>query len=309
MKIAITGGTGFIGTGLVDFLLKKGHSVTVLSRNVSRASAEFGSSVRALKWSTGNLPTLAVELDGTDAIINLAGENIGSSLWTGDKKKKILESRVSAGELVSDVVESMTKKPKVVIQASAVGYYGDRDDERLDENSLAGQGFLAEVARRWEDSTKKVEEFGVRRALVRTGVVLSSKGGALPKIALPYRFFAGTVLGSGRQWLPWIHYSDELEAIHFLLTTDSASGVFNLVSPSPAKMKDVCLAIGKALHRPTIMKVPDFALKLLLGQMGKETILPSQLVVPERLVSHGFAFKHPELPEAVAEIINEGAGR
>ncbi len=309
MKIALTGATGFIGKGLVDYLQEKGHSVTVLSRNVSKASSIFGSKVRVLRWASDNLASLALELDGTDGMINLAGENIGSSLWTEDKRRRILESRLSAGELVTDVIESMSRKPKVLIQASAVGYYGNRGEEMLNESSHGGDGFLVDVARQWEDSTGKVEKFGVRRAIIRTGVVFASDGGALPKIALPYRFFAGTVLGSGKQWLPWIHYSDELDAIHFLLTSDSASGVYNLVSPDPARMIDVCRAIGTVLGRPTIMKVPGFVLKLILGKMGEETILPSQRIAPERLVSAGFRFKHPRLAESIGNIFSEGAGK
>ncbi len=306
MKIAITGGTGLIGRGLTAFLLAKGHEVTVLSRDPSGAVRRSDPKARALRWAMDNRIELVRELGGVDIFVNLAGENIGSSLWTRSKRKRILESRLSAGILLTDIVTSLPRKPEVLVQASAVGIYGSRGEEILDETSSAGDGFLADVVRRWEDSTKDAETAGVRRIIIRTGVVLAPHGGAFPKLAIPYRLLFGMVLGSGKQWLPWIHYSDELEAIYFLMTQKSSSGVYNLVSPNPARMEEVCAAIGEALHRPGSLHIPGYLLRLGLGQMAEETILTSQRVKPSRLAEAGFGFKYAALKASIARIISEG---
>ncbi len=306
MKIGITGATGYIGKGLVHSLIEKGHTVIVLSRNVERGRSEFGDKVSVLRWDAGNIRELASELDGIDAMINLAGENIGSSLWTTNKRDRILQSRLSAGRLVMDVTASMSHKPRILVQASAVGFYGTRGEEILDEASPQGRGFLADVVSKWEDSTKGVESMGVRRVIIRTGVVFSSGGGALPKLAMPYKFLFGAVLGSGKQWLPWIHYLDEIEAIYFLLTNPASTGIYNLVSPYSARMKDVCGAIGAALGRPTLLKVPSIFLKLVMGKMAEETVLPSQRIVPSRLASSGFTFGHEDLKRSIRQLLSTG---
>ncbi len=306
MEIAITGATGFIGKGLVHSLLENGHKVVVLSRDIERARSEFGDSVSVLRWAADNIPGLASGLNGIDAIVNLAGENIGSSIWTKGKRARILESRLSAGKLLTDVIASMSRKPGLLIQASAVGYYGTREEEILDETSAAGTGFLSDVVERWENSTKGVESMGVRRVIIRTGVVFSSEGGALPKLAMPYKFLVGVVLGSGKQWLPWIHYSDEIEAINFLLTNPFSSGIYNLVSPNPARMEEVCKAISDTFRRPTLMKVPASMLKLAMGKMAEETILPSQHVIPSRLAAAGFAFRRAGLKTSISQLYSPG---
>lgn len=308
MRIAITGATGFIGRGLTNLLVGKGHYITVLSRDIGKVRKLFDDRVRSLRWAADNRGELARELDGTDAFINLSGENIGSSLWTKNKRKRILESRVSGGKLVTDVISALSGKPDLLIQASAVGFYGSRGEEILDENSTAGEGFLADVVRKWEDSTREVESLGVRRVIIRSGVVFGSGGGALPKLALPYTLFFGAVMGSGKQWVPWIHYSDELDAINFLLTEKFLTGIFNLVSPNPARMDDVSAAIGESLRRPTAMRIPEIFLKILMGTMASETILPSQRVIPSRLASAGFAFRHAGLKTSVKQIFS-GEGR
>jgi uncharacterized protein (TIGR01777 family) len=297
MKIAITGATGFIGKGLTNFLFNEGHSVIILSRDPVRSKSLFESNIQTLKWSAENKEGLLKGLDGCDAIVNLAGENIGSSLWTKGKRNRILESRVRAGRLVSEVVRLMKNPPQVLVQASAVGYYGTRGDEILTENSEHGKGFLPEVAVEWEKSTAAVEASGVRLVIVRSGVVLSGNGGAFPKLALPYKFHLGTMLGSGKQWLPWIHYDDEINAIYFLINNAASSGIYNLVAPVPARMEEVCKQLGR-----TLFKIPGGIVKLLFGKMGEETILTSQRVVPERLLKNGFEFRFPNIEDAVADI-------
>lgn len=297
MEIAVTGATGFIGKGLVDILLKEGHSVIVLSRNPDRARPLFKNKLEALMWSPENKDELIMALDGIDVIVNLAGNNIGSSLWTKAKREKIIESRVRAGRLVSELICSMKKPPQVLIQASAVGYYGTRGDETLTEDSERGSGFLSEVAMKWENSTVTTETSGVRCVVVRSGVVLSANGGALPKLALPYRLHVGMVLGSGEQWLPWIHYVDEISAIYFLMTNAESKGAYNLVAPFPSRMSEVCQHLG-----PTLLKLPSSFVKFSLGKMGEETILVSQRVIPRRLLKHGFQFKFENVEKAVADI-------
>jgi len=297
MKIAITGATGFIGQGLAEFLVQKNHNVVALSRNPSKAKVIFNDKIEVLEWSIRKKAELARELDGIDSIINLAGDNIGSSIWTKSKRKKILESRVQAGRLISELVQMMKCPPTVLIQASAVGYYGTRDKEILTERSEPGKGFLPEVAVEWEKSTAAVEASGVRWVIIRSGIVLSSIGGAFKRLALPYKLHIGTVLGSGEQWMPWIHYKDEINAIYFLITNPNANGIYNLAAPYAAQMKDICSSID-----PTLFKVPPFLLKLFLGNMAEETILASLRVVPERLLKEGFQFKFKDISEAVKDI-------
>ncbi len=300
MKVAITGATGFIGNGLTDLLLKQSHSVIALSRDPNRAKSMFGNKIPALRWSTANKEELSKKLDGLDALVNLAGENVGSTLWTKSKRKRIMGSRVDAGKLVNELVQSMNDPPKVLIQASAVGYYGTRAAEILTESSHRGKGFLPEVAAQWEKSTASVEASGVRCVIIRSGVVLSRNGGAFPRLAFPFRLHVGTMFGSGNQWLPWIHYEDEINAIYFLLTNPISSGIYNLVAPDPARMSEVCRQIG-----PTLFKIPQGLVKLSLGKMGEETILVSQRVLPERLLKEGFQFKFKNIEEAVADIYRE----
>ncbi|HUI30668.1 MAG TPA: TIGR01777 family oxidoreductase [Candidatus Acidoferrales bacterium] len=297
MKIAVTGATGFIGKGLIDFLIEENNRVIALSRNPGRARSLLGNRLEAIEWSFNNMNGLLKELDNSDAIVNLAGENIGSSIWTKNKRKKIKDSRVKGGQLISELIRLMKNPPQVLIQASAVGYYGTRGEEILTENSEGGSGFLPEVAREWEKSTAAVETSGVRCVIIRSGVVLSSGGGAFPKLASSYKYHTGTMLGSGRQWMPWIHYEDEINAIYFLIKNSASSGIYNLVAPVPARMTEVCKQIG-----PTLFRIPKSLVKLFLGKLAEETILVSQRVVPERLSKDGFQFKFKTVEEAVADI-------
>jgi len=299
MKIAITGATGFIGKGLIDFLRKEGDTVIALTRNIKRAESILGEKIQSLKWVHDNEGELLRDLDGTDAVVNLAGENIGSSLWTKSKRKKILESRVQSGVLITELVQLMKNPPKVLIQASAVGFYGDRGEETLTEHSDHGTGFLPEVALEWEKAIAAVETSGVRCAIIRSGVVLSSDGGAFPKLALPYKFHVGTTL-SGKQWTPWIHYEDEINAIYFLIKNESSNGIYNLTAPIPARMEDICKQIGQ-----TLVKIPQGIVKFLLGKMGEETILTSQRVIPERLLKDDFQFEFKNIEDAVEDILRK----
>lgn len=305
MKIAITGATGYIGTGLAHHLQKEGHEVTALSRYPEVANSKLGEKIRVLKWQSSSLSELAKQLEGTEAIVNLAGENIASGMWTQNKKKSILESRIKSGSQIAKVIELMRTTPHTVVQASAVGYYGSRGDEILTEDSPPGSGFLADVVKKWEESIINVSTYGVKTIFIRTGVVFSMTGGALPKIVLPFRFYAGTVLGNGSQYVPWIHYEDEIRAISFLLMNKHASGAFNLTAPNPVTMFDISKVVSSVLRRPILFKIPDSILKIFLGRMAQETILTSQKVIPKKLTSLGFEFQYPDIVVALQNLLED----
>ena len=230
MRIIITGGSGLIGTALTKSLLAVGHQVWILTRNPQAVRLAAGA--QAVGWdgrTTGGWGELVSQ---ADAIVNLAGESIGAGTWTALRKERILSSRVEAGQAVSAAIRQADPRPKVLIQASAVGYYGPHGDEPVTEGSAPGQGFLAEVCQEWEDSSRAVEEMGVRRAVIRTGIVLDPQEGALQRMLLPFKLFVGGPLGNGRQGLPWIHPADEIAGIRFLLENEKAHGVFNFAAPS-----------------------------------------------------------------------------
>ena len=304
-RIIITGATGFIGRALCRKLLEGGYEVVALSRNPKTGSESLPDQVKIVNWDARTAEGWADLADGAYAIINLAGENIGSGRWTERKKRRILESRLNAGGAVVDAVEKAGDKPKVVIQASGIGYYGDSGDEILEESSLPGSGFLSDVAGKWEPSTKKVESAGVRHVIIRTGVVLGADGGFLSRVILPFRLFVGGRLGSGHQWIPWIHLDDEVGAIVFLLEEEKLQGVFNLTAPHPLTSKDFFGLLGKVLRRPSWLPVPGFALRLLLGEMAKELILSGQRALPKRLLDSGYEFKYPDAESALRQVLTE----
>jgi uncharacterized protein (TIGR01777 family) len=302
-RIIITGATGFIGRALCKKVLEGGYEVVALSRNPKRGSESLPPQVKIVNWDARTAEGWADFADGAYAIINLAGENIGSGRWTRKKKRGILESRLNAGKAVVEAVEKAGYKPKVVIQASGIGYYGDSGDEILEESSLPGSGFLSDVAGKWEPSTKGVESAGVRHVIIRTGVVLGAEGGFLSRVILPFRLFVGGRLGSGHQWIPWIHIEDEVAAIVFLMEEKKLQGVFNLTAPNPLTSKEFFNLLGKAMRRPSWLPIPGFALRLFLGEMAKELILSGQRAMPKRLLEAGYEFVYPEAQLALREIL------
>ncbi len=303
LRVIITGGTGFIGRPLSNRLIEEGFDVVCLTRNVSAAKDRRKNGIRFVEWDGKTAEGWGEYAEGAAAIVNLAGESIGSGRWTEERRKRIFQSRMNAGKAVTDAVASAAQKPEAVIQASAIGIYGNRGEEILDESSGAGQGFLAEVAKNWEESTSKVEALGVRRVVIRSGLVLGSFGGALERLLLPYRFFAGGPMGTGKQWMSWIHIADEVGCILFFLKHKDLNGVFNLTSPQPVRNKFFSQELGRILGRPSWLPVPGFMLRLFLGRMADETILTSQRVMPVRLEKSGFAFAFPELSGALAGIL------
>ncbi|MGQ9632300.1 MAG: TIGR01777 family oxidoreductase [bacterium] len=303
MHTVIAGATGFIGRGLCRRLLEEGYGVIALSRDPDRGRKLLGNRVSVVGWDGRSAEGWASYADGARAIINLAGESIASGRWTQTKKRAILESRLDAGRAVVEAIKRSQKKPKVVIQASAIGYYGPRSDEMLDESSPPGMGFLAEVAQQWELSTKEAESWGVRHVIIRTGIVLGREGGVLPRLLLPFRLFVGGPLGSGRQWFSWIHLDDEVRAIRFLMEKEDLHGAFNLTAPEQLTMEDFCRVLGRAMNRPSWLSAPGFAMHLLLGEMAEEILLSGQRVVPKRLTEAGYKFLYPEVESALREIL------
>jgi uncharacterized protein len=242
-------------------------------------------------------------LDAGTAIVHLAGESIAAGRWTAEKKRRIRASRVESGAAVMAAIRKAKEKPRVLLQGSAVGYYGPCGDEVVTESHPPGHDFLAEVCAEWEASTAEAESLGVRRAELRTGVVLSGDGGALPKMALPFRLGAGGPLGGGRQWFPWIHLADEVGAIRFLLEREDARGPFNLTAPEPLTNRDFSRALGRALHRPSLAPAPGFALRLVLGEMA-DMLLHGQRAVPQRLLEMGYVFRYPEALAALRNLFD-----
>jgi uncharacterized protein (TIGR01777 family) len=298
MRILITGGTGLIGRTLAANMLAGGHEVIVLSRNPDKARLAAGVQVEAWDARTGR--DWASLITSDTAIVNLAGESIGEGRWTDQRKDAILSSRINAGKAITEAIQTAAVKPRVLIQSSAVGYYGPRGDEELTEHSTPGHDFQAEVCKAWEASTASIER--VRRAVIRSGVVLSLDGGALPRIVQPVRLFVGGSLGSGRQWFSWIHIKDEVKAIRFLIENETLDGVFNLSAPNPLTNSQFTRTLGRLLKRPTIMPVPRLALRLLFGEMAT-ILLDGQRVIPNHLLNQGFEFDFPDAEGALHDLL------
>jgi len=302
-RVVLLGATGFIGRELVRIFPADGFELVAVSRNPDRVRTLLGERVTPAGWDGRTAEGWKHHADGAWAVVNLAGESLSSGRWTKKKRESILGSRVAAGRAIVEAVKAARTKPRVIVQSSAVGYYGRRGDEVLDETSAPGRGFLSDVVRAWEASTGGVESLGVRRIVIRSGVVLGRDGGALPFMARPFRFFVGGPLAGGGQWFSWIHLEDEVRAILFLLQNEKARGVYNLVSPFPVRQRLLAKSIGHALRRPSFFPTPSFLLRLLFGEKAGETILADQRVLPARLDEEGFTFAFPEVGSALDDIL------
>lgn len=309
MRILITGGAGLIGRELTASLAADNHEVIVLTRDPAKVT-DLPKTARAEKWDARTAQGWGHLADGADAIVNLAGESIaGENLpailfkrWSASYKRVITESRLNVGRAVVEAIRAAQQKPKVLIQSSAVGYYGSRGDEELTEASGPGNDFTAEVCKTWEASTAEAETLGVRRVIIRTGVVFDTAGGVLPVVTLPFKFFAGGPLGNGQQWFPWIHMEDEVDAIRFLIEHPSASGAFNLCAPFPVRNAELSQLVGQMLGRPAFMPAPAFAMQLVLGEKAA-IVLCSQRQLPRRLQELGFQFKYPKAEAALKDLL------
>jgi len=305
-RILVTGATGFIGRSLCGELAGAGYEIAALSRRPAEAEKILGPEVKVVEWDAATAKGWSEFAEGALAIVNLAGENIGSGRWTEKKKQAILDSRLTAGRAVTEAIRAADQKPGVLIQASAVGYYGDRGDELLDEDSPSGSGFLADVTRQWEQSVSEVESLGVRLAIVRFGVVLGPNGGVMERLIPPFRFFLGGHPGSGEQWLAWVHIDDVIGVVQFILENTDCNGPFNVTVPEPIRSKDFYDALGKSMQRPAVFPMPAFALKLALGEMAKEVLLPSTKALPSKLLEAGYEFKFINSAAAFDDILKHG---
>lgn len=303
MKIVIIGATGFIGSRLFSFLDKEEYDLTVVTRDVEGAREQLGDHAEFCSWDGEHSEGLDKIFKDAWAVINLAGESLSGGRWTEARKERILQSRLKTTHAVVDAINRAEIKPRVLLQASAIGYYGSQPKTTLDEDSGAGNNFLAHVTQQWESATEGLNK-EVRLVILRTGIVLGTTGGALPQMALPFRYGVGGHIGSGKQWFSWIHLDDEVRAIQFLLEHKEASGVYNLTAPEPVMMKTVAKELARVLHRPNWLHVPKFLIRGAMGQMGDEMLLASQKVIPKRLEEEGFSFHFEDFRLALTNIYN-----
>lgn len=298
MLVIITGGMGMIGTALSESLIGDGHEVIVLSRKPEARSKIDNPRIRYVRWDGCTAEGWGSLVNGADAIVNLAGDNLSSGRWSAEKKRRIVESRRNAGQAVVQAVGAAAQKPGVVLQASGINYYGVQNTGIVTEESPKGNDFLADVCEIWEASSAPVESMGVRRVVTRSAVVLSRRAGALPRMAMPFHFFVGGPIGRGNQSFSWVHLADVVGVFRFLIENDSASGIYNLAAPGPVKNREFSKTLGKALRRPSVVPVPAIALKLLFGEMST-VLLDGVQAVPERLLETGYQFKYPDIESAL----------
>ena len=308
MKVIITGGSGLIGRALTESLTQEGHEAVILSRNPENVSF-LPDGAQAVAWDGKTAAGWGELVEDTNAIVNLAGESIAGdgfipSRWTEERKGRIRQSRIDAGEAIVSALQAATNKPEVIIQSSAVGYYGPHTDELIDEHYPSGDDYLASVCVDWEAATTPVEELGVRRAIIRTGLMFTHEGGIFTRLQLPFKLFAGGPMGSGKQYYSWIHMLDGINAIRFLINNTEAQGAFNLTAPNPVTSREFGKTLGKVMGRPSAIPVPAFAMKLAMGEVSM-TALEGQRVIPKHLLDLGFEFKYPDLEEALLEIVNQ----
>jgi uncharacterized protein len=300
MKILLTGASGLVGTALIPALKAAGHEVYRLVRSAPNRAAN------EINWNPSEGTIDAASLEGMDAAIHLAGENIAEGRWTDEKKRRIRESRVKGTRLLSETLAGLDQKPHTLLSASATGFYGDRGDELLTEQSAPGKDFLAEVCREWELATQPAAQSGMRVVNLRFGVILSAKGGALKKMLTPFKLGLGGKIGSGKQYMSWIGIDDAVGAILFALETETLRGPVNVVSPHPVTNLEFTKTLGRVLSRPTIFFVPEFAARLAFGEVADALLLSSARVEPLRLKEAGYQFKYPELLAVMHHIVSDG---
>lgn len=298
MKILLTGSSGLVGSALIPVLNVAGHQVTKLVRSVPKSADE-------VQWDPRTGIRDLTRLEGLDAVIHLAGESIAAGRWSAEQKARIRDSRVQGTQTLCHALTQLVLPPKVLISASALGYYGDRGDEVLHEESAAGRGFLSEVCVAWETATQPAEKSGMRVVLLRIGIVLSPTGGPLAKMALPFKLGLGGVIGSGEQYLSWIALDDLIGAITHALTTEAMRGAVNCVAPNAVTNREFTKTLGQVLKRPTFFPVPAFALRLIFGEMADELLLSGARLEPQRLLATRFQFRYPRLEGALRAVLGK----
>jgi len=293
MKVVLTGGTGFLGSALAESLARDGHDVIAISRHA-------GGTYKGVRHVT--MPGGFAEVDGADAVVNLAGAGIADSRWTPARKAVLRSSRINVTKAVVDACSGAAVKPKVLLSGSAVGIYGSSLDERFDESSPSGHDFLAQLCADWENAARAAEPLGVRVVLIRTGLVLGPNGGLLKKMAPPFKMFVGGPVGSGRQWMSWVHLDDWIGMMRLAISNAAIRGPMNIVSPSPVTNRDFSHALGRSLHRPSMMPLPEFAVRLMFGEMADGALLASQRVEPTVAEAAGYTFKYRNVQDALDSI-------
>lgn len=302
MNIVVTGGTGFVGRALCAALFQRGHRVTILTRHTGQVSHQPDVQVQSLHWNARDSGPWEQAFEGADAVINLAGAPIADARWTDSRKQLITDSRVLTTRLLVKALSRRSTKPLTFMSASGIGYYGASDDRRLDEGAMRGQGFLADLCLAWEAEALRAGELGARVVILRTGMVLEQDGGALPKMLVPFRLFAGGPIMPGSQWVSWIHRRDHIRLIEWALTTTTVSGPINAVAPEPVTMKTFCEMLGRLIHRPSWLPVPEVALTILLGELGT-MMTTGQRVIPAKAMAGGYTFLYPTLETALQTIL------
>lgn len=302
MRIVIVGATGFIGRALVETLRERGDSVTAVTRNPDRARRTLGHDVPLMRWNPPELGDWTSAFDAADGIVNLAGASVAGKRWTAARKREILDSRLVATAAVVQAIGAANPRPTVLVNASAVGFYGSRGDEVLTESSAPGEDFLSGVTRQWEAAALEAQKLGVRVVMIRSGIVLGRQGGALAQMAMPFRIFVGGTMGRPDQWVPWIHIDDEVALIIYALTHDTMKGPVNATAPNPVHMEEFSRQIGQSLRRPSWVPMLSLFLPLALGQRA-EVLLSSERALPESATDAGYQFQHTDSAEALRSLL------
>lgn len=305
MKVAITGATGFVGSRLVERLTEAGHQVLIFTRNLEKGQRVFPKSaypqLEIISYTPTQPGSWQEAIAGCDGVVNLAGAALADERWTPERKQEIIESRVRLTENLVSAIAAADPKPQVLVNASAVGYYGTSETATYDETSPSGDDFLAEVCQKWEAAANKVKDSGTRLVIIRVGIVMGM-GGALAKMLTPFKLFAGGPLGDGNQWFSWVHRDDLVNLMIYSLTHPQVEGAYNGTAPNPVRMKEFCQTLGQVLNRPSWLPVPGFALEALLGDAAK-LVLEGQQVLPKQTQQTGFEYQYPQLKSALTEIL------
>ena len=296
MRVLITGASGLVGRELQKSFAAKGYDMLLASR--SEPADE-----QHIQWTVEDGFAEPEKLEGLDAVVHLAGENVSGLRWTEEKKRSIRDSRVLGTRNVVTAISKLKNRPKVFVASSAIGFYGERGDEEITESSAAGDNFLAEVSKAWESESRRAEDAGIRTVLLRTGIVLTKEGGALGTMLTPFKLGVGGVVGSGKQWMSWISMEDHIAVINYVIENENIRGAVNSVSPNPVTNEEFTKTLGDVLYRPTFLPLPEFAVSMVFGEMGDALLLASTKVLPKRLEDAGFQFKYPQLKPAIENAV------